>query len=538
MKITDFFNEAGKQKFKQNFPQFLADGHIENLEFELIGKNGAARLVSVNATAIKDNQGKLVKTRTVVHDITELKKSQLVIQLENQKNSMLLSSASDGIHILDVQGNIVEFSDSFANMLGYSREETANLNVRDWDAHIDQVQLVSLVNDLMASYETFETKHRRKNGTLLDVEIHAKGITLAGKQYLYASSRDITERKQAEARLRDSEERLALASLHNGVGIWDCNLTTGELVWDESMFALYHIDRSDFSGAVSAWEKSLHPDDRERCDQEIQETLCHNKPFDTVFRVVWPNSEVHYIKAVAKLFHDETGKPVRMLGTNIDITERIQKEKIRIQQLEQQRDILVQEVHHRIKNHLQGLLGLLNLYPHKNTTEKAFFQDIVAKINSIAVVYGIQGQGYTSTPCLCEIVTEICKSVEAFSSTRLDFNCHKDCQVLLIKDYAVPIALIINELIINAVKHSKAEMLHSIAIMLTVNENSAILNVENSCKNQSMFPDFDQGVGLGLGLSLIRAMLPHQGVCLSLIRQDGLVSAKLELEKPVILFEI
>jgi len=66
----------------------------------------------------------------------------------------------------------------------------------------------------------------------------------------------------------------------------------------------------------------LHPDDRERCDQEVQETLCYNKPYDTVFRVIWPDSEVHYIKAVAKLFHDETGKPVRMLGTNIDITER------------------------------------------------------------------------------------------------------------------------------------------------------------------------------------------------------------------------
>jgi|GEM_PF-7025434 len=224
MKITDFFTEAGKQKFKQTYPRFLANAHVENLEFELIGKNGVARIVSINATAIKDNQGNLIKTRSVAHDITELKKSQLVIQLENQKNSLLLSSASDGIHILDSQGNIVEFSDSFANMLGYSREEMANLNVRDWDAQIEQEQLVPLVNDLMATYQTFETKHQRKDGSLLDVEIHAKGITIVGKHYLYASSRDITERKQAERRLHDSEERLALASFHNGVGIWDWNL--------------------------------------------------------------------------------------------------------------------------------------------------------------------------------------------------------------------------------------------------------------------------------------------------------------------------
>jgi diguanylate cyclase (GGDEF)-like protein len=88
------------------------------------------------------------------------------------------------------------------------------------------------------------------------------------------------------------------------------------------MFALYNISRDDFSGAVDAWEKSLHPDDRERSDREVQDALSGGKPFDTEFRVVWPNGEVRHIKAVAKVFWDENGKPLRMLGTNLDITER------------------------------------------------------------------------------------------------------------------------------------------------------------------------------------------------------------------------
>jgi PAS domain S-box-containing protein len=136
-----------------------------------------------------------------------------------------------------------------------------------------------------------------------------------------------TEHTQSESALRESEERLALASLYNGVGIWDWNLLTLEMVWDESMYALYHMRKEDFSGAVDAWEKSLHPDDRERGEREVQAALAGEKPFDTEFRVVWPNGEVRHIKAVAKVFRDADGKPLRMLGTNIDITDRKQVEK-------------------------------------------------------------------------------------------------------------------------------------------------------------------------------------------------------------------
>ncbi|MDI1310063.1 MAG: EAL domain-containing protein [Methylotenera sp.] len=129
-----------------------------------------------------------------------------------------------------------------------------------------------------------------------------------------------TENKQSELTLKSSEERLVLATISNGVGIWDWNLQTQEMTWDDSMFALYHIRREDFSGALDAWEKSLHPDDHEQANREIQAALSGEKPFDTVFRVIWHNGETHFIKAVAKVFRDDSGMPVRMLGSNVDIT--------------------------------------------------------------------------------------------------------------------------------------------------------------------------------------------------------------------------
>lgn len=149
----------------------------------------------------------------------------------------------------------------------------------------------------------------------------------------YALFEDITEKKKTEfaltetrRQLEEKEERLTLAIIHNGIGIWDWNLQTLEMVWDDSMFILYHLRREDFSGAVDAWEKSLHSDDRARAGRDLQEALEGVKPFDTEFRVRWPNGEIRHIKAVAKVFRDEAGKPIRMLGTNIDISGRKQME--------------------------------------------------------------------------------------------------------------------------------------------------------------------------------------------------------------------
>lgn len=132
---------------------------------------------------------------------------------------------------------------------------------------------------------------------------------------------DISERKVAEEALQEKEERLSLAALHNGVGIWDLNPQTEELIWDDSQFALFNINKEDFSGAYDAWTACLHPDDREQAEKELREALFGGKPFNTDFRVIWPNGQIRNIKGVAKIFRDETGKPLRMLGINADITD-------------------------------------------------------------------------------------------------------------------------------------------------------------------------------------------------------------------------
>lgn len=114
----------------------------------------------------------------------------------------LLATASDGIHVLDEEGNIILCSHSFARMLGYTLEEASRLNVRDWDAFFPEDEIGDAVKALFVTPGTFETRHRRKDGTIFDVEIHAIATELDGQRYLYASSRDITERKRAAEQYR------------------------------------------------------------------------------------------------------------------------------------------------------------------------------------------------------------------------------------------------------------------------------------------------------------------------------------------------
>lgn len=121
----------------------------------------------------------------------------------------LQAVARDGIHILDQNGNLVESNDYFRQMLGYDPADNLRLNVTEWDASIPAEQLPAKVLELIHSPAVFESKHRRRDGTVFDVEISACGVQLDGKWYLYASSRDTSNRKKMEAALRESRQRLA-----------------------------------------------------------------------------------------------------------------------------------------------------------------------------------------------------------------------------------------------------------------------------------------------------------------------------------------
>lgn len=125
-----------------------------------------------------------------------------------------------------------------------------------------------------------------------------------------------------KASLTNFSQRLAVATRAGGIGVWDYNIQTNELDWDDRMFELYGITREQFPGAFEAWSHALHPEDKARAESELIGAIEGGCEFDTEFRVRWPNDEIRYLQASATVIRDPRGKALKMIGVNQDITER------------------------------------------------------------------------------------------------------------------------------------------------------------------------------------------------------------------------
>lgn len=134
------------------------------------------------------------------------------LDAKNRQIDRLITLATDGVHIVDARGALVRCSQSFADMLGYPLAEVLGLNIADWDPNFATDELVDSLGELLGRKDiiVFETRHRRRDGSLFDVEIQAHGIEMDGERYLYASARDITEKKRYQEHLeREVAERTA-----------------------------------------------------------------------------------------------------------------------------------------------------------------------------------------------------------------------------------------------------------------------------------------------------------------------------------------
>ena len=159
----------------------------------------------------------------------------------NQRSRILLQNASDGIHIIDAEGAVIEASDAFCRMLGYAHGDIIGMNVSQWDAYYSEQALREGLSRLLASSEvhTFESAYRRKDGSVLPVEISAFPLEVDGRTVLFNSARDISARKSSEAEVR----RLAYFDPLTG-------LPNRRLLMERLEFALEACTRDGSKGAL------------------------------------------------------------------------------------------------------------------------------------------------------------------------------------------------------------------------------------------------------------------------------------------------
>lgn len=135
------------------------------------------------------------------------------------------------------------------------------------------------------------------------------------------------QRKVFEEKLSSVSERLQIAIFATNIGTWDWDIVNDNLVWDKTMYSIYGVDEDELGSAYETWFANVHTDDIVKVDETVRSALRGDTKFDAEFRIVWPDKSIRYIKGDAIVVRDVSGKPLRMIGTNLDITERKKAEK-------------------------------------------------------------------------------------------------------------------------------------------------------------------------------------------------------------------
>jgi len=154
-----------------------------------------------------------------------------------------------------------------------------------------------------------------------------------------------------------------LATQAGGIGIWDWDVPANVMLWDEGMQRLYGIGAEEFPRNIEGWELRLHQEDQAAKRAEIAQALRGEKDFDTEFRAVWPDQSVRHIKAHALVQRDGSGRPLRMLGTNWDITElkhvarKLQQSQASLEMANKELVAFSYSVSHDLRSPLRGIDG-------------------------------------------------------------------------------------------------------------------------------------------------------------------------------------
>jgi PAS domain S-box-containing protein len=156
----------------------------------------------------------------VCRDITERKQADAALADEATRRRILIDQSRDGIVVLDENCKVYEANRHFADMLGYTHEEVTQFHVWDWEAVASREQVQEMIRTVDEAGDHFETRHRRKDGSVIDVEISTNGAMFGGQKLIFCVCRDITQRKQAEEAVRESEEKYKTLAEDSPIGIY------------------------------------------------------------------------------------------------------------------------------------------------------------------------------------------------------------------------------------------------------------------------------------------------------------------------------
>jgi PAS domain S-box-containing protein len=442
----------------------LKSGNTEHaILVRSLSGNEENRYLDSYAVPMKDESGRIGHILQVTRDITEKVVTEKRLRESEERYRNLFEGVPVGLYRTNPNGKVLDASMALVEILGYPNRKTIlQTNAKEMYVKPQDREFFQAIIEKQGTIYGFETKLYRYDGTTVWVEINARAVKNdAGSTLHYEGSlTDITARKEAEEELKKSQENLKRAQQIGRLGNWDWDVKTGTLTWSDEVYRIFGVGK-DFALTYENIEAMIHPDDRKKNRIKVNEILTTADTVEYEFRIITPDGAIRHIYQNIEVSHDQAGNASRIFGIIQDVTARKQAE-ARITHSLKEKELLLKEIHHRVKNNMQVIASLLKLQAAAVNDERllAPFQDAEHRVRAMSLVHEklYQSEDFTRVP-----FRDYLASLIRYLSQSYEHRARHITVVTEIEDLpldiaaAIPCGLIVNELVSNAFKHAFPE---------------------------------------------------------------------------------
>ena len=326
-------------------------------------------------------------------------------------------------------------------------------------------------------------------------------------------------RTRTEKELQENEARLMEAQRLAQIGNWELNLATSALTWSDEIFRIFEIDPTRFNASYDAFLSAIHPEDRDLVNETYRTSVETRAPYEIVHRLLMADGRVKYVQEHGETFYDEsTGRPFRSTGTVQNITALKQAE-LRIETSLREKETLLREVHHRVKNNLQIISSLLHFQAKKtqHEIELTALHEGQDRLRAMILVHELL---YRSTDLhrisLGEYLTTLTDQLQrSFCEAAAHVRLRIEADDLSVPaTIALPCGMIVTELVTNAFKYAYAAGAKGpLVIRIATGERSFLLSVSD--EGVGLPAEFDLKQSNSFGLQLVANLADQLGATLT-----------------------
>jgi len=341
---------------------------------------------------------------------------------------------------------------------------------------------------------------------------------------------DITERRIAEEKLKEAEQesRRLLAELRHAqsiahVGSWFWDLETGGVTWSDEMYRIFGIDKDSVTGRLGDMiARSIHPDDLHIVQASNAVAFAERKSVE--YRIIRPDGSIRHIWAeTGDVLLDYSGAPIHLTGTAQDVTVHKLAEQ-RINALLHEKELLLKGTHHRVKNNMGTMYGLLTLQAdaQKDTAAKAVLEDAARRIRSMTMLYDrlYRSENFAEMSIkefLPSLVSDIVGAFPSVPPVRTDLQVD---DVRLSARILANLGIIVNELITNSMKYAFAGRERGL-IKVAVRASGATVAIEYGDDGNGLPENVSFEHSTGFGLRLVGMLAEQIGGTVRIDRSEG-----------------